>query len=77
MKEKTITKLELRAATVIAQVDQKLSEELDLHIKRSIFWTDSSAVLKYLNNERVRFHTFVSNLINLIRELTNITDWNY
>ena len=73
----TITRLELAAATVAARMDSKIREELDVDIQRSVFWTDSSAVLKYISNETARFHTFVANRINLIRELTSLDSWRY
>ena len=73
----TIPRLELTAALLAAQIDFKLREELDVELQPSIFWTDSTTVLKYLNNERARYHTFVANRVRLIRELTSVLAWRY
>ncbi|XP_069999419.1 uncharacterized protein [Penaeus vannamei] len=66
----TIPRLELTAAAVAARMDQKLCSELDLRLEKSLFWTDSASVLKYLFNEKARYQTFVANWVNLIRELS-------
>ena len=62
---------------VAAQVDVKLKQELDIDLIESVFWTDSTTVLKYLNNKRARYQTFVANRVNLIRELTDVSAWRY
>ena len=77
LKGSTIPRLELTAALVAAQLDHKLREELDLDLLPSVFWTDSTTVLKYLCNERARYHTFVANRVGLIRELTSMDAWRY
>ena len=77
LKGSTIPRLELTAALIIAQLDHKLREELDLDLLPSVFWTDSTTVLKYLHNERARYHTFVANRVGLIRELTSVEAWRY
>lgn len=43
-----------------------LKKELQLPLSESRFWTDSTAVLKYLANENIRFKTFVANRIAII-----------
>ena len=77
LKESKIPRLELTAAMVAAQVDVKLKQELDIDLIESVFWTDSTTVLKYLNNKRARYQTFVANRVNLIRELTDVSAWRY
>lgn len=54
-----------------------LKEELDFHLEESIFWTDSSSVLKYLSNEDRRFHTFVANRVSTIREISEPSQWRH
>ncbi|XP_069993531.1 uncharacterized protein [Penaeus vannamei] len=77
LKRMTIPRLELTAATVAARMDQKLRSELNLRLEKSVFWTDSTSVLKYLFNEKARHQTFVANRVNLIRELSPIEAWRY
>ena len=45
VKGSTIPRLELTAALIIAQLDNKLREELDLELLPSVFWTDSTTVV--------------------------------
>ena len=42
---------------------------------RELFWTDSEVVLGYLSNDAQRFHTFVANRVQSIREYTTPDQW--
>ena len=77
LKKPTVPRLELTAASVAAQLDDKLRAELDIPLIDSVFWSDSTTVLKYLRNTVARYQTFVSNRVNLIREFTEVTSWRY
>ena len=48
---------------------------MDLQIDQEYFWTDSQVVLGYINNEARRFHVFVANRVQRIRETTNTANW--
>ena len=52
LKQVTIPRLELTAATVAVRTDRMLRRELELPISDSYFWTDSMAVLRYIQNEK-------------------------
>lgn len=73
----TIPRLELTAAVLAARVDMMLKSELQLHLDESVFWTDSTSVLKYINNEDKRFNTFVANRITTIREVSRPCQWKH
>lgn len=73
----TIPRLELTAAVVSSAVSSMLREELELRICQEYFWTDSQVVLAYINNEARRFHVFVANRVQRIRERTEPTQWHY
>lgn len=77
LKQMTIPRMELTAAVVAVKVDRMLREELQLPLKKSVFWTDSTTVLSYIENDSIRFKTFVANRISLIRELTDRSQWKY
>lgn len=77
LKVVTIPRLELTAAVVSAAVSGMLKEELALKVDGEYFWTDSQVVLGYINNEARRFHVFVSNRVQRIREATNPAQWHY
>lgn len=77
LKPITIPRLELTAAVVAARVDKRLQSELQLPLKESTFWTDSTSVLKYIKNEDKRFQTFVANRVTTIRDSSNVSQWKY
>lgn len=73
----TIPRLELTAAVVAVKIDKMLHQELQVPLQQSIFWTDSTTVLRYIDSETARFKTFVANRISLIREATKPSQWKY
>ena len=44
-----------------------IKKELDIAFNRVYFWTYSNIMLRYIKNETLRFHTFVSNRVLTIR----------
>lgn len=38
-----------------------------MYLVDSVFWMDSTAVLRYINNEMTRFHTFVAKRVSEIQ----------
>ncbi|XP_025761326.1 uncharacterized protein LOC112846194 [Oreochromis niloticus] len=77
LKQTTIPRLELTAAFLAVRVNMLLQKELQVRLEKSIFWTDSTTVLKYISNETKRFNTFVANRIAVIREATDVNQWRY
>ncbi|XP_038070490.1 uncharacterized protein LOC119739571 [Patiria miniata] len=73
----TIPRLELTAAVVSVQISHMLKEELELVIDREYFWTDSQVVLGYICNEARRFHVFVANRVQKIRQYSEPSQWHY
>ncbi|XP_039907300.1 uncharacterized protein LOC120746094 [Simochromis diagramma] len=73
----SIPRLELAAAVVSAKVSVLLKAELDMKINDEFFWTDSQVVLGYINNDARRFHIFVANRVQLIRDNSNPNQWYY
>ena len=78
LKKFTIPRLELSAATVSVRSDKAIKRELELPLTEpSVFWTDSTSVLRYVNNEDKRFHTFLANRIAIIRDGSDPNQWRY
>ncbi|KAI3372278.1 hypothetical protein L3Q82_022783 [Scortum barcoo] len=73
----TVPRLELSAAVVAVCTSDLLRKELEIEGAQEIFWTDSRVVLGYVNNEARRFHVFVANRIQRIKESTNPSQWRY
>lgn len=66
LKAVTIPRLDLSVAVLSVKMDALIKAEQGMHLKKSVFWTDSTSVLKYVNNEDKRFHTFVANRVATI-----------
>ena len=75
----TIPRLELCAATLSINYGSLLSRELKLpyDLEPSLFWTDSTTVLKYINCEDKAFHIFVANRVQAIRNQFEPNQWKY
>ena len=74
LKAMTIPRLELTAATTSVRVGGMVSREWNDPVDREIYWTD---VLKYIRNETKRFHVFVANRVQRIRDETDPIQWRH
>ena len=52
LKQTTIPRLELTAAVLAVRIDKLLRKELQFKLEKSVFWTDSTTVLKYISRYR-------------------------
>ena len=52
-------------------------EELEYRIEESFFWTDSTCVLRYVENKGRRYQTFVANRVSAISEQSSPIQWKY
>ena len=64
----SIPKLELQAAVIAVQLKTTVMEEINLEIKKVLFWCDSKTVLNYIRNKLSNFGVYVAHRINEIRE---------
>ena len=71
LKQQTIPRLELMAATLAAKVAKMIQRELDIPVQRTTFWTDSTIFLQYIRSENKRFHVFVANRISVIHDMSS------
>ncbi|XP_033114267.1 uncharacterized protein LOC117114688, partial [Anneissia japonica] len=77
LKTMTIPRLELTAAMVSARIARILREELKYPNLVEHFWSDSKVALGYISNDSRRFHVFVANRVQTIRNLSEPTQWHY
>ena len=78
LKPTTIPRMELSAAVVATRLEKMIQEELEEKPTcRSIFWSDSTCVLRYVENEDKRFQIFVVNRIPTIRDVSLPVQWRY
>ncbi|MEZ4720248.1 MAG: hypothetical protein R2813_00025 [Flavobacteriales bacterium] len=73
----TIPRLELVAATMSVKISNMLVKELEFGNIQCFHWTDSNAVLGYVSNTSKRYHVFVANRVQLIRENSELASWHY
>ncbi len=75
IKVMSIPRLELTAAVISVNVSSMLTKELAYDSNEQFFHTDSSVVLGYVNNDARRFHTYVGNRVQRIRDLSEPNQW--
>lgn len=69
--------MELSVAVVATRLDNISRKELSLPIDQSFFWTDSTCVLHYIENQDKRFQTFVANRVATIHDASTSSQWHY
>ncbi|XP_074648975.1 uncharacterized protein LOC141904296 [Tubulanus polymorphus] len=77
LKAVSIPRLELATATLAVKNDQTLRNEFEFEIHDSQFWSDSTTVIKYVNNADKRFKTYVANRLAMIHAGSNPDQWHY
>lgn len=77
IKEISIPRLELTAAVISVKLSHAIRDELDLAVNKSIYWTDSTSVLKCIHSQTKRFHTFESNRLTIIHDGSTPQEWRY
>ena len=70
----SIPRLELTAAVVSVKVASMLDKEFRF---QHVFWSDSNVVLGYVANESKRFHVFVANRVQQIRNFSKPDQWRH
>ena len=73
----TVPRHELSAAVLAVRLDRTFREEFEISIDKSVFWTDSTAVLQYIRNEDKRFQTFVASRLAVIYDGAKPSQWNF
>ena len=77
MRMVTIPRLELTAALLSVKISKLLQTAFKYPIDEEYFWTDSTIVLCYLKNDTRRFHVYVANRIEQIKDHTNSSQWHH
>ncbi|KAL0152844.1 hypothetical protein M9458_051849, partial [Cirrhinus mrigala] len=77
VKSITIPRMELTAAALASRMDQLWKRDLKMKLQDSLFWTDSTAVLKYIQHESSRFKCFVANRVSEILKASKATQWRH
>ena len=77
IKPLTIPRLELQAAVMAVRMSQTIQKELDVLPSQITYWTDSTTGLSNIKSQGTRFHTFVSNRVAEIKEVSDPETWRH
>uniref|UniRef100_UPI00143B5EBC uncharacterized protein LOC117157552 n=1 Tax=Bombus vancouverensis nearcticus TaxID=2705178 RepID=UPI00143B5EBC len=77
LKCQTIPRLELNGALLLTSLMSTVQQALSQKITRTIYWTDSTIVLHWLNTSPHTLKTFVANRVSEIQTKTSIRDWRH
>ena len=75
LKPISIPRLELTAAVISVNVATMLKSELDIETIHCYYYTDSEIVIGYINNDARRFHVYVGNRVQHIRDRSSPENW--
>ena len=67
----------LQAAVTTQKISNLLRQELEFADIEEYFWTDSKVTLGYIQNDARRFHVYVANRVQEIRQTTVPDQWFY
>ena len=76
IKQMSISKLELEAATLGAELAGFRETRMAIDVRSKNFWTDSTAVLSWIQSKD-RQKMYIANRINKIAENSNKDDWRH
>ena len=71
----TLPRLELSAALLLARLYTSVKQALEIQIKQTYLWSDSTITLHWINTEPHLLKTFVANRVEEIRNLTTSFEW--
>ena len=77
LKAHTIVKMELTAATAAVRQNDLIQREMKIETNKTVFWTDSQTVLKYIGNNTSRYPVFVANRLAVIHDGSDYHQWRY
>ncbi|KAI8422683.1 hypothetical protein MSG28_006454 [Choristoneura fumiferana] len=77
VKPLTVPRLELQAALLAARLADTIIREHKLSVLQRFFWSDSTTVLHWINNDAKNYKTFVANRLGEIDEVTSSKEWRY
>lgn len=77
VKKLTIPRLELCGALLLARLSTTVIQSLNIKNIHCLFWCDSQIVLHWLHTPLPNLDVFVRNRISIIKNLTDVNQWQY
>jgi len=68
---------ELNGAVLALRLGLAIEKEMDIKFSRTVYWTDSTNVLRWINSSHCRFHIYVGHRIGEIHESSSPEQWHY
>ena len=73
----SVPRAELTAAALSVQVSSMIVKAIEIPLESVNFWTDSTPVLRYIQNTSLRFQTYVANRLSVIHGGSEVEQWRY
>jgi hypothetical protein len=73
----TVPRMELQAAVLGCRLASSIESEHRMKPVERYFWTDSTTVLHWIQNENRNYKVFIANRLGEIDLLSKITEWHY
>ena len=77
LKAMMIPRMELSAAVLGTRLDRMIKQEVDMAVHSSAFWTDSTCILRFIENKDKKFQIFVANHVSDILDQSTAAQWRY
>ena len=77
LRQTTIPRLELQAALYAVILKKTIEDEMDFKFDKIFLWSDSTTVLRWIKNFKLKHKMYIGNRIAEIRDLTSTNQWNY
>ena len=75
LKKTTLPRLELCAAVLLAQLTNRIIENINFRIDQTFYWSDSTITLHWIKSCPSKWKTFVSNRVTTVQELSKRENW--
>ncbi|XP_033359909.1 uncharacterized protein LOC117238806 [Bombus vosnesenskii] len=75
LKSQTIPRLELSGAPLLTSLATTVLQTLPRNISRTVYWTDTTIVLHWINTSPHTLKIFVANRVTEIQQKTHTSDW--
>lgn len=75
--KRSIPRLELCGAVVMADLREKLNAALSIKFEKTFFWMDSAIAIHWISKSPTQLQTFVANRVSHIQEFTKDVKWQH